>query len=157
MKQGAKENIDGEPKVEDRIQSALNILYKIVRSYKPRNCKIIADGKDFSGKYLMVEVMNAKSIGPNLIIASEADVGDGQFELVLIPAEKREDLASYVQTRMEGKEIAFEFPTIRAKQLSLTWKGKDAHMDDELVGMQKSKKVFIEPRRGLLQFMVPKQ
>jgi len=50
----------------------------------------------------------------------------------------------------------FEFPVVQAKDISLTWNGTDVHMDDELIKLKKSNQVYIHPRSGLLEFMVPK-
>jgi diacylglycerol kinase (ATP) len=155
MKEGRKEKIDENPGAEERILAALKLLYRIICSYKPKYCEIIADGKDLSGKFLMMEVMNAKSIGPNLLIAPNADPGDGKFEVVFIPEERREDLAAYVQHRIDGREMTFEFPMFQAAEISLKWNGTDVHMDDELIKQKKSNSIFIRPRRGLLEFMVP--
>jgi len=156
MKEMNKETIDESASADEKITLALKVLYRIICSYKPKYCKVIADGKDFSGKFLMMEVMNSKSIGPNLLIAPNADPGDGEFELVFIPEEKREDLAAYVQHRMDGREMNFEFPVVQAKDISLAWNGTDVHMDDELIKLKKSNQVYIHPRSGLLEFMVPK-
>jgi diacylglycerol kinase (ATP) len=155
MKESSKQKIDEASTSENKIASALRLLYKIICSYKPRFCRILADGKEHAGNFLMAEVMNAKSIGPNLTIAPDADPGDGKFEFVFIPEEQREALAIYVQNKIEGMEIPFKFPLIRAKELSLRWDGSNAHMDDQLVKLKKDKRVRIEPQRGLLQFMVP--
>jgi len=155
MKESSKQKIDEESTSEDRIASALKLLYKIICSYKPRYCRILADGNEHAGNFLMAEVMNSKSLGPNLTIAPEADPGDGEFEFVYIPEDQREALATYVQNKIEGKEIHFNFPVIKAKELSLRWDGSGAHIDDQLVKLKKDKKVTIEPRRGLLQFMIP--
>ena len=155
MKEGRKDKLGENATGDERILAALKVLYRIVCSYKPKYCEIIADGKDLSGNFLMMEVMNAKSLGPNLLIAPKADPGDGKFEVVFIPEEKREDLAAYVQHRIDGTEMNFEFPMVQAKEISLKWNGTEAHIDDELIKLKKSNKVFIHPRRGLLEFMVP--
>ena len=157
MKEMKDEVIEESATAEERIQHALKVLYRVICSYKPRHCEIIADGKDFSGKFMMMEVMNTKSIGPNLMIAPDADPGDGTFELVFIPEEKREDLATYVHHKIEGREMSFDFPMIHAKNISLKWNGTDVHMDDELIDLKKSNQVYIHPRSGLLEFMVPSQ
>jgi len=156
MKEMKKETIDESATGDARISLALKVLYRIISAYPPRHCQVIADGKDLSGKFLMMEVMNSKSIGPNLFIAPHADPGDGEFELVFIAEEKREDLAAYVQHRIDGREMNFEFPIVHAKQISLAWDGSDVHMDDELIKLKKSNQVYIHPRSGLLEFMVPK-
>ena len=150
MKPKEKEN-----KNVDKISVPLELLNQLVHTYKPRHCQIDADGKDYSGNYLLVEVMNAKSIGPNLILAEHADPGDGLFELVLVAEEKREEFAAYVLSKLEGNEEPFHFPIIKAEKITLCWDGKDIHMDDELVKLKKNEIITIEPRQNLLQFLLP--
>ncbi len=157
MKEMNKETINESATADEKILQALKVLYRVICSYKPKYCEIIADGKDFSGRFLMMEVMNSKSLGPNLMIAPNADPGDGKFELVFIPEEKREDLAAYVHHKIDGREMSFEFPMVQAKGISLKWNGTDVHMDDELIKFKKSNRVYIHPCSGLLEFMVPSE
>src|SRR4051812_22905370 len=53
---------------EKSIQTALKVLHAVTLSYQPTDCKLIIDGKDYSGKYLLAEVMNIRYIGPNLYL-----------------------------------------------------------------------------------------
>lgn len=47
------------------------------------------DGRDLSGEYLFVEVMNVPLLGPRLALSPTSDPGDGAFEVVLIGADQR--------------------------------------------------------------------
>jgi diacylglycerol kinase (ATP) len=62
-----------------------------------RDYRIELDGRDVSGAYLLVEIMNVPLLGPRLPLSSESDPADGVFELVLASEEHRaalEELAS---------------------------------------------------------------
>ncbi|WP_439557708.1 diacylglycerol/lipid kinase family protein, partial [Dyadobacter sp.] len=52
---------------EEKLNAARRVLLEIVQTYEAKSCQIFADGKEYSGEYLMVEVMNIRSIGPNLV------------------------------------------------------------------------------------------
>jgi diacylglycerol kinase (ATP) len=53
---------------------------------------IEVDGRDVSGEYLFVEVMNVPLLGPRLALSPSSDPGDGSFEVVLVGAAERAQL-----------------------------------------------------------------
>lgn len=140
--------------VESKIL-ALKTLYDVVHSFKARYCEINVDGVEYAGKFLLAEVMNVRSIGPNLYLAPDADPGDGFFDLVIIREDEREALASYVHEKIQGNEVDANFTVIRARNIEIEWAGKHLHLDDEIVSGEKYNKVSLEMREGLLEFFMP--
>jgi diacylglycerol kinase (ATP) len=140
---------------EESKKLALKTLYDVVHSFKARYCEIVADGVEYSGKYLLAEVMNIRSIGPNLYLAPAADPGDGFFDLVIIREEEREALASYIHEKIQGNEVESNFTVIRAKDIGIAWAGKHLHIDDQIVSGEKYNKVKLELREGLMEFFMP--
>ena len=116
---------------EQKIKIALQILHEIILNYKPKLCKIQLDGHDYSGKFLLVEVMNTSSMGPNLNLAPFADPGDGTFEVILITEAHRQEFADYVKGKLEGKEESPFFTALKAKKIQIFWEGTALHVDDE--------------------------
>lgn len=70
---------------EEKIHKALEVLHQIILSYEPKQCNLSVDGTDHSGKFVLIEIMNTPSIGPNICISPLSDPGDGEFEVVLVP------------------------------------------------------------------------
>ena len=140
---------------EQKITTALQLLYHIIKNYKPKICKLNIDGKDYTGKFLLVEIMNTSSIGPNLHLAPFADPGDGFFEVTLITENQRQEFASYVKGKLEGKEEAPFFTAFKAKKLQIFWEGTALHADDEHILLDDPTDVLIEVQSGLLEFLVP--
>ncbi|REA59781.1 diacylglycerol kinase [Dyadobacter luteus] len=142
--------------VDEKLKAAQAVLYDVVLNYKPRQCRIIADGSEHSGKYIMIEVINTRSIGPNLQLAN-GDPGDGEFEIVLIPAEHQQKFEQFLLSQINGGgEDEFSFTTLKAKNIRIEWEdGKDIHVDDERVKSDKPVTINIEVLPGLLEFMVP--
>jgi diacylglycerol kinase (ATP) len=140
---------------EKSLRMALSILHDLVEDMEPRYCKITIDGMHHDGNYILVEVMNTSSIGPNLKLAPLADPGDGVFEVVLIGDSQRQEFAEYVKNKLQGREIPFAFTTLKGKQLEIFWNGEDAHVDDQYVEVEKNADVSIELLHGLLEFFVP--
>ena len=140
--------------VEEKLKAALAVLYDVVLNYEAKECTIKADEIEYSGKYLMVEVMNIRSIGPNLVLAPDADPGDGELEVVMIAEAQRGDLEAYVLGQINGDETEFNFMTIKAKSLEVMWQGEDLHIDDERVKVDKPVEVRIEVQPDMLNFIV---
>jgi diacylglycerol kinase (ATP) len=100
-------------------------------------------------------VMNIKSIGPNLNLAPDADPGDGFFDVVLIPEDRRKELADYVMSKIKGKEQIISFATIRAKSLKIYWEGDMLHADDERIKIDKPREININIQTEALKFLIP--
>lgn len=93
---------------------------------------VALDGRDVSGRYLLVEAMNIRSIGPNLCLAPEADPGDGYLDVVLIPEEQRDRFAGYLARCLEEEEPPHDFTVLRGKHLEIGWKGSPVHTDSNV-------------------------
>ncbi|WP_353720392.1 diacylglycerol kinase family protein [Dyadobacter sp. 676] len=139
---------------DDKLRAARAVLYEIVQQYEARPCTIVADGVEHSGNYIMVEIMNIRSIGPNLVLASDAAPGDGCLDVVMVSEASRSKFESFLLSRINDDEREFSFSTIRAKKVKLFWDGKDAHADDERLKFEKPVEVEIEILPDMLQFMV---
>jgi diacylglycerol kinase family enzyme len=140
----------------ERLDAALHLLYELILSSPAKKCRLSIDDKDHSGNFLLIEVMNIRSIGPNLNLAPEADPGDGEFDVVLISEDQRPELAEYVRKKIDGREVTFEFPVLRAQAIEMFWDGRHLHVDDEYQKLKKPARINIELRPGLLDFLVPR-
>jgi diacylglycerol kinase family enzyme len=148
----------GKEKIEDpdeKIKAALQVLHEIIFSYDAKDCQLNIDGRDHSGKYLLAEIMNTKSIGPNLFLAPKADPGDGLFNMIVIPEADREKFASYVMGKINNKEEDYDFLEVQGKKVSICWDGTHVHVDDEVVKLKKKKEIKVEIKKNLFRFLVP--
>ncbi len=138
-----------------KLQTALEVLFRISLSYEPRHCNLLIDGKDYSGKYMMAEVMNIRSIGPNLFLSPDSDPGDGTFEVVLLPEKDKGKFAAYVANKINGNEGNYQFTNVKAKNVIMSWDGTHVHADDKVLKIKGNAEVDIEIKCGLLDFLVP--
>jgi diacylglycerol kinase family enzyme len=150
MEQQGKMEIEQK---ETRMREALKLLYNIVQDYTPRHCELQVDGQDHSGVFLLAEVMNTPSIGPNLFISPDSDPGDGMLEVILITGEHKAGFTNYIAGKLEGKEQDYRFPTIRAKDIRIKWKGTHIHVDDEILELPSEAEVHIQVREKALRFL----
>jgi diacylglycerol kinase (ATP) len=140
---------------EEELLDALERLYNIVLSYKTRECRIILDEQQFHDKFLMVEIMNIRSLGPNVKLAPLADPADGELDVILVPTSQREELAGYLERRLKyGKDEPFLYKAHRAKKIKVQWSGHLLHVDDEVVRIERSEELSIDVVQGVLEFLV---
>lgn len=149
----------GKDFIEDpdlKMNAALELLHQIVLSYEPRHCELVVDDHNHSGKFLMVEIMNTRSIGPNLILAPEADPGDGELEIVLVPEKCKNQFATNLTNKIAGKKEDYRYDIVKGKDIRIQWDGTHVHLDGEVLKIKKSMELSIQLKAGVLEFLVPK-
>lgn len=110
----------------------LRYLGRVLNRMRPRAWQIEADGESLSGEYFLCEVMNIRSVGPNLFLAPEADPTDGFLDLVLVSQNERPRLRDYIASRVAGREAEAYLPTRRVKRVTIHAAGAEVHIDDRL-------------------------
>lgn len=140
---------------EERIKAAWELLHDLAGSMKAFRCTAAQDGTTVTGDYLMVEVMNIKSIGPNLILAPGADTADAIFELVMVPESDRDQLTNYIYTRMKnGSGNGFEFPVTRSRSIVLSSESELFHADDEMHTLKRATEIEVSMKGLAFEFLV---
>jgi diacylglycerol kinase (ATP) len=140
---------------EEELKLALKTLYDIIVRYKGRECELTIDGKKYSDTYLMVEIMNIQSVGPNLNIAPLANINDGLLDVVLISVDHREALVNYISNRlMHGKDEVFFGTAVKASTVEVKWNGKLLHADDQLIEQKPRNAITLYVRKGILDFLI---
>lgn len=137
------------------LQTALKLMRKLTDKQKPIPCTILLDGVDYSGNYLMVEVMNIRSVGPNLLLAPQADVSDGMYDIFLLPESDQASFIHYIEQKLKGNDVPPSFKTNRAKNILIECDETICHVDDEVVKHSKKQQVEVHIQPGLLQFLIP--
>jgi diacylglycerol kinase (ATP) len=138
-----------------RLKLAVEMLHEIVQIAPATFCKVTVDGADHSGRFLLIEVMNTRFIGPNLNLSPGADPGDGKFEVVLLMEEHRKDLLHYLMLKAKGVEKSTFFKRLEGTVISFEWEGTSLHVDDEKVTLAKPVKIDIALQKGVFKFLVP--
>lgn len=151
MKKMDKERKDTPEKA---LQTALEELHHLILSSEARHYHLVIDGNDHSGRFLMVEVMNSRSIGPNLELSPNANPGSGQFDVVLVPEDKRDVLAAWIKQKLNGEETVFDIPAIPGHKIEVHTEDTVLHTDDELIILEEPANVSIELQAGVLEFLV---
>lgn len=137
---------------EEKIQLALEKLYKIIHTAGAQYYTIHADNETYEGKYLLLEVMNISSIGPNLMLAPSAQIDDGYLDLVAITEQQRDVFAMYIKKLIHQEDVSSDFQTIRAKKLRIQSDNQIIHIDDKLISTPHGT-LTIEVREHLLDLL----
>jgi diacylglycerol kinase (ATP) len=116
------------------------LLRRMLHDYPVHHWKIEIDGKDISGRYILWEAMNIRSVGPMLHLAPRAAIRDGRSDFVCARAADRELLMKHFDARVAGKKSKSPLPTRRFRQLRIACKGSTIHLDDKLWQNKKENK-----------------
>lgn len=130
-------NPASERLADERIINDIRKLLEHARKEKPRFYSIELDGRDYSGEYIMVEVMNTPMLGPNLQFAPDADPGDGLLDVILITDQDRRYLEAYLSQRMTEDRPHFHFTPQRASHITVQSGEGCYHLDDKLTDINK--------------------
>jgi diacylglycerol kinase (ATP) len=116
---------------EEKITSVLEMLQARLQTAPEIKLNVTVDGRDLSGEYILLEVMNIKSIGPNLFLAPAADPGDGLLDVVCLTRGAQETLDRCLDECKEGNQAPTGLPVRRGKHIHIEWEGTPIHIDDE--------------------------
>ena len=146
----------------DPLATALRALRDSLPVYRARDLRLRLDGGDLPGRYLMVEAMNIRSVGPNLFLAPDADPSDGLLDFVLLTEGERDEFSAYLDYRLDGKQDAPRLTVRRGRRLEFGWDGPRLRLDDEAwpEGARSSESggpaaVEITVERAGLEFLIP--
>jgi len=149
------QNLESIEDSKTKMNSALELLHQIVLAYEPHQLQLEIDGANHSGKYILVEIMNTRSIGPNLVLAPDANPGDGELNVVLIAEKNKDRFATYLEEKLAGNEEEYRYDTLLGKKIRMIWQGTHIHVDGESVKTKKSAEIQIALRERLIEFLVP--
>ncbi len=151
------------PQTEVKLSYAQQLVREHIAETKAIDVKVTLDGQDLSGRYLLLEIMNMKYIGPNLFLAPNVARNSGDFDIVLVQEEHRELLHEHVKNWQDGKLFPPEFKTLRGRKLDLEWTGFRLHIDDKLwpIGGKKKPKtpatVEAQVVPDAVRFLIPEE
>jgi diacylglycerol kinase family enzyme len=110
---------------------ALSALRDALGGYRAHDLGLTLDGEPVSGRYLLLEAMNIGLVGPNLLLAPDADPSDGVLDFVLLTEDRRDELEQYLRYRLERKQEAPVLIVRRGRSLKFTWHGSMVRFDDQ--------------------------
>ncbi|WP_177181259.1 diacylglycerol/lipid kinase family protein [Parapedobacter koreensis] len=147
-----------EETAEEELDTALGKLIEITAHYTPKRAKILIDGVEYEDDYLLVEVLNIKSVGPNLKLAPQADPTDGIFQVALLRESDREAFVNYLRRLKDSgsrKRLKVPLQLVDAtKEIIIRCDNRLIHVDDELIDVKKQRPIKVEIRVGIMDMIV---
>ena len=149
---------------DQKLQSDIGALKAMVAEYPAFDATVTIDGRSFSGRHLLIEAMNIKSIGPNLQLAPEADAGDGDLDFVFVGENHREEMIDYLTERLRSEDACPRVTIHKGKHMWVTWEGSEVHVDDRIrlderekpaSDSQRSMTIDVTLERSALEFLIP--
>jgi len=122
-------------------------LLSTIKSYKSKNVDIVInDEKKISGKYLIGAVANGGIFGGGMIIAPDAKVDDGYFDLVLVKDMKKLEIVKNTPLLYRGTIIKNpKVEVYKTKKIEVTAKeNTNLEYDGELGGQLPARFEIIE-------------
>jgi diacylglycerol kinase family enzyme len=146
------------------VAKPVTLLRRLIDGARTHRCKIVADGKDLSGEFVMIEVLNMPRIGSGFEFAPRAEVGDGWLDLLLVGERERGMLIEDLDRVEGGAAFRTSVPLRRVKRVRVEWILGEGHVDDEAwpeesgeVGESESMMVELELAQQALRFAVPER
>ena len=129
------------------IASAVKAFYGVLDRLEPVRQTVRLDGTVLSEDLLLCEILNIRSVGPNLVLSPGASPSDGFFNVVLAGVSHRQALRTYLEHVMNGRQADLSLPTHHARSITIDgW--SQAHVDDKRVDVSRLGSVAIDIRPG---------
>ncbi|HKH73171.1 MAG TPA: diacylglycerol kinase family protein [Vicinamibacterales bacterium] len=141
---------EGSPTVkpEDAIATFRDVLARL----EPQRWTLVIDGQEEIGDFLLVEVLNIASIGPNLVLSDEANPNDGLFSVIIAAEQHRRMLDEYLAHRANGGERPLSMPPRHARRVEIRG-STTVHVDDQLLDTHSPETVSMTIEAGALKFL----
>lgn len=160
-KEAEKENEEAKRKnlsKEQELTRHVARLRRQLKKYRARRWQLELDGEDISGRYILWEAMNVRSVGPALYLAPRAAPEDGRFDFVYVRERDRALLLKHFDARMAGQKTEFPLPIRRFSKLEVVWRRSKLHFDDEIWPQKGEKpkkpaKIEIKVKSSALQIL----
>ena len=106
---------------------------KTISEYTVYPSRMALDGRDISGDYILVEILNTVAIGPRLKLAPQANPGDGLLDVVRVSNHFRDGIIDYGLGLIAERLHEMDSVQVdRGRKLELEWPGFHIHFDAEL-------------------------
>jgi diacylglycerol kinase (ATP) len=153
---GYVNRLDGR---DARVDAALAVLEQRLDDPPVVACRMQLDDQDVSGDYLLVEIMNFGTAGPNLRLSPNAHAADGVLDIVTIAATQTSSLKAHLSSLRSGPGHLPFVGVTRAQRVTIDCEGCQFHLDDELWPDGRGTahvRGHLETRHAAVKFLVPR-
>ncbi len=145
---------------EEELRVAWEKLRDVAGEHEAAYAEITVDGKKHQGDFLLIEILNTQSIGPNLRLAPQANPSDGVLHVAMLRADKRDAFLAYLAENASATahgapaaKLPWELAELR-DELQIRSQRSVLHVDDELVEIRKMQTLTVGIRKGVLDMVL---
>jgi len=129
-----------------------NTITDGVRAYAPFDAQVEIDGIEHKGSFLMIEIMNIRSIGPNIGLAPNAEVNNGLLDIVLVPADRKQQFTTFLKKEDPNIRRLLVDQELQGRHIRIKASTRHFHIDDEVVHVPDGEIFEIEVNQEQLKF-----
>lgn len=122
---------------KDPMRHGRATLAKQLADARPTEVQLTLDGREVAGDFLLVEVLNIKSVGPGLRLAPAADPGDGLLDIAYLEIDRREEMIEWLRAPdHKSPPLTVE----RSMEVAVAWSATPLRVDDKVLAEPKGKR-----------------
>jgi diacylglycerol kinase (ATP) len=88
---------------DEKVEYGLQLLRDCIDAASPERWELQLDDEEVTTDLVALELMNARSLGPNVPLAPDAEPGDGMVDVVLISSDELPALRDHVDARLRDE------------------------------------------------------
>ncbi len=119
------------PSPEDKLHRDKCVLAALTHEMPPVKARVTVAGERTKDEFLLLEILNISRAGPGVVLARDADPGDGWLNLVTVPVEEREKLIRQFERHAGGKRSS-RFREVAVRKLTLEVHACELRIDDKI-------------------------
>jgi diacylglycerol kinase (ATP) len=151
-------SMDADPaptaeEAEAKVVAAAERYRDVLSRLQPRRWTLTLDGERLEDAFLLVEVLNIRSVGPILVLSGDADPSDGVFSVVTATEKQRGELDAFLSDRVEGRARPLSLPARRVRHVEIHG-CEELHLDDQVHRGSRAETIQVDIQPAALQFLV---
>jgi diacylglycerol kinase family enzyme len=149
--QASRADRHGDP--PDKVERAQALFRETLEGLRPQPLSVAFDSTTLTGEFLLLEVLNVRSVGPNLVLSPDASPSDGYLTVVMASESDREELDDYLRRLPEAADARLHLPVHKARSVEI--EGVETlHVDDRVTSLTGHTTLRAEVARGVLEVLV---
>jgi diacylglycerol kinase family enzyme len=142
-----------EESAKSRLARADRTFAEVLSRIAPCRMTLTLDGIRTTDDFVLIEVLNIRSVGPNIVLSGDADPFDGSFSVVMATRDDRAALARYLQSRVEEEDCCPSLCSQQAKHVDIQG-ATDFHVDDRVLHDPNGGSMSIDIEPGAVELWI---
>jgi diacylglycerol kinase family enzyme len=138
---------------EEKLAAARANITAALKRSRPKRWRLELDGKDHSGEFVSLEILNLTHVGPGIRLCGDEGIGDEKLDVLALGAKQRDALVEWLE-RNDASDPPLR--PLTAKTVDLLWRASPLRRDDDFHDAPKrGTRVRIEGVGECVQILVP--